>query len=108
MERSIEMTSGPIIRRIKTEIRSTLEGCHRIQSIWGFGSLFRQEKFDDADVLIVVSGSGQQLLSDSKTIRAHLQTIERRIGIPIDPLVLTATEFESRPLRDMDSLVRIF
>jgi predicted nucleotidyltransferase len=101
------MTSGPIIKRIRTEIRSILEGSERIHSIWGFGSFFRQEKFGDIDILVVVSGSGEQLPFDSKTIRANLLTIERRIGIPIDPLVLTATEFQSRPLRDMHELVRI-
>lgn len=101
------MTSGLIIRRIRTEIRCTLEGCDRIHSIWGFGSFFRREEFSDIDVLVVVSSSGEQLLSDSKTIRANLLAIERRIGIPIDPLVLTATEFQSRPLRDMDQLVRL-
>lgn len=102
------MTSGLIIKRIRTEIRCTLEDCNRIHGIWGFGSFFRQEKFGDIDVLVVVSSSREQLLSDSKTIRANLLAIERRINIPIDPLILTATEFQSRPLRNMDQLVRIF
>lgn len=101
------MISGPIIRRIRTEIRSTLEACDRICSVWGFGSFFRQGKFEDIDVLVVVSSNGEQLLSDSKAIRACLLTMERRIGIPIDPLVLTETEFECRPLRDMEEIVRI-
>lgn len=101
------MTSGLIIKRIRTEIRCALEGCDRIHSVWGFGSFFRQEKFEDIDVLVVVSSFGEQLLFDSKTIRASLLAIERRINIPIDPLVLTATEFQSRPLRNMEQLVRI-
>jgi predicted nucleotidyltransferase len=101
------MPSGPTIRKIRTEIRSTLS-CHdSIQSIWGFGSFFRQEKFDDIDILVVVTGSGEQLLSDSKAIRADLLAVENRIGTPIDPLILTLNEFKSRPLRDMDELVRL-
>lgn len=101
------MISGLITKRIRTEIRSTLEGRDRIRGIWGFGSFFRQHEFGDIDVLIVVAASGKQLLSDSKAIRALLLTIEIRVGISIDPLILTVTEFENRPLRDMDQLVRI-
>lgn len=101
------MPSGPTIRRIRTEIRSTLEGRDRIRSVWGFGSFFRQEKFEDIDVLVVVTSFGEQLLSDSKAIRADLFELETRVRIRIDPLVLTASEFESRPLRDMHELVRI-
>lgn len=101
------MTSGPTIRRIRTEIRSTLESYDRILSIWGFGSFFREEEFHDIDILVVVTALGEQLLSDSMAIRADLLSIERRVGIPIDALILTPTEFKSRPLRDMDELVRI-
>lgn len=101
------MPSGPTTRRIRTEIRSTLERNDRIQSIWGFGSFFRGEGFRDIDILVVVTGSGAQLLADSKAIRADFLAVEMRLGIPIDPLILTTTEFESRPLRDMDELVRI-
>lgn len=76
-------------------------------SVWGFGSFFRHEPHSDVDVLVVLTSTTEHLLADSRSVRADLLAIEMRVGIAIDLLILTPPEFDARPLRDMDKLVRI-
>jgi predicted nucleotidyltransferase len=78
-----------------------------ITSTWGFGSFFRGERHQDIDVLLVVAVPEDRLLNTARDLRAAPIEVERRIGVPIDPLILPEAEFESRPLRDMDGLVRL-
>lgn len=56
---------------------------------------------------MVVRVSEERLLKTARDLRAALLEVEQKIGVPIDPLILTEAEFDSRPLRDMDELVRI-
>lgn len=93
--------------RIRASIASRLQPFSTISSAWGFGSFFRREPHQDVDILVVVAVPHDQLLDTTREIRAALLEVERMIGIPIDPLILTEREFESRPLRNMDDLVRI-
>lgn len=102
------MTSGTTSGAIKAAIRARLETFEGVESVWGFGSFFRNGKYCDVDILIVVTGGADTgLLSTSRAIRTALLELEQLIGVPIDPLIVTAAEFESRPLRDMHELVSI-
>lgn len=93
--------------QIRTEIAESLKRFPMVTSAWGFGSFFRGERHHDIDVLLVVAVPEDRLLNTARDLRAALMEVERWIGVPIDPLILTEAEFESRPLRDMDGLVRI-
>lgn len=96
---------------MSAQVRAAIAECLRrhpsILSAWGFGSFFRGERHHDIDVLVVVAVPRNRLLDTAREVRAALIEIERMIGVPIDPLILTESEFESRPLRDMGELVRL-
>ncbi|WP_162527296.1 nucleotidyltransferase domain-containing protein [Sphingomonas solaris] len=93
--------------QIKTAIAESLKSHPSVASAWGFGSFFRGEDYHDIDILVVIEATNGRLLDISRAIRTTLLRIEHTIGTSIDLIILTETEFESRPLRDMDQLVRI-
>ena len=93
--------------RVRAAIAESLRQHPSVLSAWGFGSFFRGERHHDIDVLVVVAVPHERLLDTAREVRAALIEIEHTIGVPIDPLILTESEFESRPLRDMGELVRI-
>jgi predicted nucleotidyltransferase len=93
--------------RIRSTIASNLQRFPSITSAWGFGSFFRGGEHQDIDILVVVAVPHERLLDTSRKIRASLFQVQRTIDVPIDLLVLTEAEFESRPLRDMHELVPI-
>ena len=93
--------------QVKAAIAESLRRHPSVLSAWGFGSFFRGEFHHDVDVLVVVGVPQDRLLHTAREVRAALVEIEHTIGVPIDPLILTESEFESRPLRDMEELVRI-
>lgn len=93
--------------RVRAAIAESLKRHPAVLSAWGFGSFFRGEPHNDVDVLVVVAVPRDRLLDTAREVRAAMIEIEHTIGVPIDPLILTESEFESRPLRDMGELVRI-
>lgn len=89
---------------MKREIRATFLGLSNVAGIYGMGSFFRNESsFSDVDVLVVVKSAEAAVQNPSLWERAR--SLEAVLGIRVDLTVLTLTEFASRPLRDMDSLV---
>lgn len=101
------MISGAMSERVRTAIAESLRRKPAVLSAWGFGSFFRGERHNDIDVLVVVAVPKERLLDTAREVRAALVEIEHTIGVPIDPLVLTESEFEGQPLREMSDLVRI-
>lgn len=101
------MTSGTTSSATRTAIRHSLADLAGVVGIWGFGSFFRGDEHRDVDVLIVVAPCAQPLLEVSRAIRARLLDLAGRLCVPIDPLILTADEFDEGPLRDMHELVPI-
>lgn len=102
------MTSGTTSGAIRAAIRTRLGTFDRVESVWGFGSFFRNGEYRDVDILIVVTGGADAgMLSASRAIRTELLELEQLIGVPIDPLIVTAAEFDGQPLRDMHELVII-
>ncbi|WP_431523442.1 nucleotidyltransferase domain-containing protein [Mesorhizobium captivum] len=102
------MISGNTTRKIRTEIRSILEGCSSFQSAWGFGSYFRGEAFKDVDILVVVDCERDKLLFLTRQLKAEVLNLERELGMIFDLLILTVREFAQRPLRDMDQMVLLY
>ena len=93
--------------RVRAVIAERLRRHSSVLSVWGFGSFFRGERHHDIDVLVVVAVPQDRLLDTAREVRAALTEIEHTIGLPIDVLILTESEFESRPLRNMGELVCI-
>lgn len=99
------MTFGPTTRRIRTGIRFILDHCSGLQSVWGFGSYFRGDAFNDVDLLTVVDCDRAELVKMTRQVRERFLKMDRELGLTLHLLVLTAEEFSERPLRDMDELV---
>jgi predicted nucleotidyltransferase len=102
-----EEISGTIIEKIRTEIQSIQRELCEVSHVYGFGSFFRGEDFDDIDVLFVVTGGEETLLNTSRAIRRKMAELSKALGYTIDTLVLTKREMAEKPLRDMSSL-RLF
>jgi predicted nucleotidyltransferase len=78
-----------------------------IVGIWGFGSFFRSNNFNDVDILVIVECKNVELLNVTKIIRANFQTVARELRCSLDVTILTQREFEEQPLREMDQLVHL-
>jgi len=78
-----------------------------IHSIFGFGSFFHSNIYNDIDILFVLwqFKSIENSILLSKEIREICKKFENRIEIPIDVLILTYDEFLERPLKHMDKLI---
>jgi predicted nucleotidyltransferase len=75
-----------------------------IVGIWGFGSFFRSNNFNDVDILVIVECKNVELLNVTKII---FQTVARELRCSLDVTILTQREFEEQPLREMDQLVHL-
>jgi hypothetical protein len=76
--------------------------------VYGFGSFFRDDVFNDVDLLFVLTPQTHALLPAFYRIRNALDGVSSELNIKIDLTVLTSSEFMERPLREMDSLVTLF
>lgn len=101
------MTTGITISEIKKEIRAIFTGQGDIHSVFGFGSYFRGEPYEDVDVLFVLKSTCESLLPVYYSLQADMLLLGSRWNILIDLTVLTFDEFLARPLRDMDSLINL-
>jgi predicted nucleotidyltransferase len=102
------MNSGPTLAGIKKGIQSIVEKIPPVLSVWGFGSFYRNEPFNDVDIVMVLHCSRELLLGLVKDVKGNLAKLEDQIGVKFDVLIMTPDEFESRPLRDMDQLAHIY
>ena len=93
---------------MRREIQYIIIERHDIISIYGFGSFFRLQRYNDIDLLVVVSDSCSNLVDLYYHIKTRFERLGDVIGERIHMLVLTEEEFVSRPLRNMDELVELF
>jgi predicted nucleotidyltransferase len=100
------MITGTTSRKIKTEIRSALSN-DDIVSIYGFGSFFRNEEYNDVDIIAVTSSPIEKLLDVHRKSCADLGRIQQMFGIKIDFTLLTESEFKNAPLRDRHELIEL-
>jgi predicted nucleotidyltransferase len=94
--------SGRVIRTIRQKAQK-LEG---VTAIYGMGSYFRGEPFNDVDLVVVVRRS-LDLATLGARIRTALLPLSDIVGRRIDITIFTESEFAAEPLRDMASLVPI-
>lgn len=91
---------------MKTEIRSITAELHDIYGVYGFGSFFQGELYNDIDVLIVASPVCRDTLSLFYSAKERLQKIDQ--SLDIDITLLTYSEFLAKPLLEIDSLTEIY
>jgi predicted nucleotidyltransferase len=91
---------------MKTEIQSITAKLHDIYGVYGFGSFFRGDQYNDIDILIVASPVCEDTLSLFYLLKERLEEIDK--SIDIDIILLTYSEFLTKPLLEMDSLTEIY
>lgn len=79
-----------------------------VDAAYGFGSFFRNEKFNDIDLLVVATKDCKDGLATYYAIRRRLQALASRLKFKLHLTFLTAKEFKSRPLLEMDHLVALW
>jgi hypothetical protein len=70
------------------------------------GSYFHAKHFNDLDLVVVVRPT-PSLAQLGRKIRAALEPLGARIGVPLDITIFTESEFIGKPLRDMEMLVPV-
>jgi len=96
--------ASPFGRRLR-EIAAAHDS---VVALYGMGSFFRGEPHNDVDFVVVLACDPAALLGEARSIRRDLCTIGDSVGERVDVTVFTRSEFELKPLRDMDALVSIF
>lgn len=80
----------------------------KLETVYGFGSAFRNEPFRDIDILAVVKDGPTVALDTYYALRTSLENATRMYGAPIHLTMLTEVEFASRPLRCMNALTPLW
>lgn len=89
------------------EIQSYLKEHRNLFGVFGFGSFFRDSHFNDIDLLVVVNDRAKQPLDDFYKVKACLDSLSSKLGIPIDITFLNYTEYSRKPLLESNRLVPI-
>lgn len=92
---------------MKREIRSSITEIQGLREVYGFGSFFRGEKFNDIDILGVAENNPKILVSCYYQLRNCLRPVEIAYRVEIDLTLLMLSEFLAEPLRDMRDIVLI-
>ena len=92
---------------MKTETQAITAEVHDIYGVYGFGSFFRGDQYNDIDILIVASSVCKDTLSLFYLLKERLEEIIDE-SINIDIILLTYSEFLTKPLLEMDSLTEIY
>lgn len=79
-----------------------------VSAVYGMGSYFREEPFNDVDLVVVVAPTTCPLAALGSKIRAGLAPLTQIFDAPLDIIIFTEIEFANRPLRDMHTLVPIY
>jgi predicted nucleotidyltransferase len=79
-----------------------------IIAIYGFGSSFRSDSYQDVDLLAILENESCKDPLIHKTINVEIKKALRFIDRPIDVTVLTEKEATRKPLRESDSFIPIF
>jgi predicted nucleotidyltransferase len=87
-------------------IQSITSKSHNIYGVYGFGSFFRDDQYNDVDILIVASPECRDTLSLFYSVREQLQIVDENLNI--DLTLLTYSEFLTKPLLESNSLTEIY
>lgn len=87
-------------------IQTTSSAMKGLNFIYGFGSFFRNEPYRDLDILAVINDEEQDYLKVYHSLHHTLTSVLQ--GEVVDLLLLTNTEYQTRPLKCMNELTLIW
>jgi predicted nucleotidyltransferase len=99
-----QMNAGLIASEIGAAIRSITSVESKLEAVYGFGSCFRGEPFNDIDLLAVANAANAHTLETYYELSSLLNLRFALWICPFDLTLLTSDEFKSRPLRNMGEL----
>ena len=99
--------SGLTTERIGTEIQIIISSRRDIIAVFGFGSFFRSQVYNDIDLLVVAAPHCEKPLDAYYGFCARALELGIRLGVLFDVTFLTSSEYNERPLREMDCLVAL-
>ena len=107
MADSIGMTFGRITSAIEKEIPFIKQRVPELVEVYGFGSFFQEESFNDIDLIFVIDCRAGEILPASRKLRREARTLSAIFAIEIDALVLSKREFSEKPLINMKDVMRL-
>ncbi|WP_160977509.1 hypothetical protein [Deinococcus xianganensis] len=75
----------------------------QIDRVYGIGSYFRNDNFNDIDLVFVIHDDYDDI-QDYIRFRSKLINISSHFEVKVDIIILTRDEFRQRPLKDMKGL----
>jgi predicted nucleotidyltransferase len=102
------MNSGLTKSRIKNELAHSLKGISEVEAVFGFGSYFRDEPFDDVDLAVVFTDACENSLAVYELLVSRLRAADIRLGVHFHVTPFTGKEFKQKPLREHNTLIRLF
>jgi predicted nucleotidyltransferase len=102
-----KISTGATIVKVKRAIQSLPINELEIEEIYGFGSFFKGELFNDIDLVVIVHSEVSRSINRYYKIKAALDRISREFNAPIHATFLTRGEFVDAPLRDKGQLILI-
>lgn len=94
-----------LMKRVIQDIATKLPD---IVAVYGFGSFFRGTIYKDIDLVFVVKNSCSNRLLVLRELRELTAATEIHLGIPIDIIFLTETEFQGEPLMESNNLHELY
>ena len=102
------MTIGRTVSEIRTAIQTITSAESKLEGVFGFGSFFRGELFNDVDLLAVAAKGRADTLATYYELVAAIEPVIVRLGCPLHLTLLTSDEFATRPLRHMAELQQVW
>ena len=99
------MNSGLTKNLIQIELVRSLSGIHQIEAVFGFGSYFRGQPFNDVDLAVVFKENCEDTLAVFELVLSRLKESDNQLQVHLHITPFTAKEFRERPLREHATLV---
>ena len=99
------MNAGLTKNLIQIELARSLTGIPQIEAVFGFGSYFRGQPFNDVDLAVVFKDNCEDTLAVFELVVSRLKHSGNRLQVHLHITPFTAKEFRERPLREHDVLV---
>ena len=74
-------------------------------SVYGFGSFFRSEKYNDCDLLLVIDNDCPCLGQIHAELYERFFDLGKKLSVVFDLTILTEREHKRKPLREHNDLI---
>lgn len=101
------MISGITTEKMKMEIQCIHTSEPNLLGVYGFGSFFRSEKYNDCDLLLVIDNDCSCLGKIHAELYERFFDLGKRLSVVFDLTILTEREHRNKPLREHNELIAI-